>query len=96
MYFEELGLPIAIAMVVASVLFLSALGLALWRIVNGPTMFDRVVALELVSGICLGIIIMFAIHFDQQVLMEAAFAIALIGFLGTVAFARYLERGGGK
>lgn len=96
MYFDELGMPLAVATVIASLLFLAALGMALWRIAKGPTVFDRVVALELVGGICLTIIIMFAIHFDQQVLMESAFAIALISFLGTVAFARYLERGGGE
>ncbi|MGB0743282.1 MAG: monovalent cation/H+ antiporter complex subunit F [Opitutales bacterium] len=48
----------------------------------------------MIGGICLCAIIFFAIHFDQQVLLDAAFAIALVSFIGTVAFARYL--GGGK
>ena len=96
MFFEDLGWPMAVAMVIASLLFLASLAMGLWWVARGDSVFDRIVALELVSGICLCIIVMFAIHFDKQVLLEVAFFIALIGFLGTVAFARYLERGGGE
>ncbi|MDQ8194589.1 monovalent cation/H+ antiporter complex subunit F [Coraliomargarita sp. SDUM461004] len=94
MYFEELGMPLALASLVASILLVAALALALLRIVKGPTPFDRVVALDLIGGICLCIIVMFAIHFDQQVLLDAAFVIAIVSFIGTVAFARYLGKGG--
>lgn len=94
MYFDELGLPLALGTLVGSLFLLGALGLALYRVVIGPSDFDRVVSLDLIGGICLCAIIFFAIHFDQQVLLDAAFAIALVSFLGTVAFARYLGRGG--
>lgn len=94
MYFNELSLPLAIGSLVGSFLILVAFFLALLRVMRGPTPFDRVVALDLIGGICLCAIIFFAIHFDQQVLLDAAFAIALVSFIGTVAFARYL--GGGK
>lgn len=94
MYFEELGLPLALASLTASILLVAALALALLRIIKGPTAFDRVVALDLIGGICLCIIVMFAINFDQQVLLDAAFVIALVSFIGTVAFARYLGKGG--
>lgn len=94
MYFEELGTPLAVATLAGSLLLLAALGLALVRIFRGPTAFDRVVALDLIGGICLCAIVFFAIHFDQPVLLDAAFAIALVSFLATVAFARYL--GGGE
>ena len=94
MYFDELGLPLAIGTLIGSLLLLSALTLALVRVFRGPTPFERVLALDLIGGTCLCAIIFFAIHFDKQVLLDAAFAIALVSFLGTVAFARYL--GGGK
>ena len=93
MYFEELGMPLAVATLIGSLFLLAALGLALVRIFRGPTAFDRVVALDLIGGICLCVIVFFAIHFDQPVLLDAAFAIALVSFLATVAFARYLGRG---
>jgi multicomponent Na+:H+ antiporter subunit F len=93
-YFEELGTPLAIATLIGSLFLLAALSLALVRIVRGPTAFDRIVALDLTGGICLCVIVFFAIHFDQPVLLDAAFAIALVSFLATVAFARYLGGGG--
>jgi multicomponent Na+:H+ antiporter subunit F len=93
-FFDELGLPLAIGTLIGSMLLLAALALALMRVVRGPTPFDRVLALDLIGGTCLCVIIFFAIHFDQQVLLDSAFAIALVSFLGTVAFARYL--GGGE
>lgn len=94
MYFEEFGAPIATATAIASLFLIAALGLALFRIYKGPTSFDRIVALDLIGGICLCVITMFAIYFDQKVLLDAAFIIALVSFIGTVAFARYLGRGG--
>ena len=93
MFFEELGLLLAMAVMAGSVLLLAALAFAFMRILKGPTAFDRVVALDLIGGLCLCLIVMFAIHFEQQVLLDAAAAIALVSFLGTVAFARYLGRG---
>lgn len=92
MLFNELETPLAIASVLSSVLLLAAFGLALRRIVKGPTSFDRVVALDLIGGICLCLIVMFAIFFQQGVLLDSAFGIALVSFLGTVALARYLGR----
>ncbi len=89
-------MPVALATLIGSVLLVAALAMALIRIVRGPTSFDRVVALDLIGGICLCVIVMFAIHFDQQVLLDAAFVIALVSFIGTVAFARYLGKGGGE
>lgn len=94
MSFNELELPLAFGTLIGSLFLLAALGLALYRVLKGPSPFDRVVSLDLVGGICLCVIVFFAIHFDQEVLLDAAFAIALVSFLGTVAFARYLGRGG--
>ena len=95
MLFSDLDLPMTIAVCIASFFFIAALGLALRRAVVGPTPFDRVVALDLIGGICLCIIVLFSIVFDQGVLLDSAFAISLVSFLGTVAFARYLALGEG-
>lgn len=77
----------------SSLLLVAAIGLALFRVVRGPSPFDRVLALDLIGGICLCMIVLFAIFFDQAVLLDAAIAIALVSFIGTVAFARYLGKG---
>jgi len=92
--FNELELPLAIGTLVGSLLILVALALALLRVIRGPTPYDRVVALDLMGGICICAIIFFAVYFDQQVLLDAAVAIALVSFIGTIAFARYLGKGG--
>lgn len=75
-------------------MLIASFGLALRRIVRGPSAFDRVVALDLIGGLCLCIIVLLAIYFEQPVLLDSAFAIAVVSFIATVAFARYLGKGG--
>lgn len=69
-----------------------ALFLAFVRLVRGPTLPDRVVALDLIGVLSVGMIAAYAVATDQPVLLDPATVLALVGFLSTVAFARYLER----
>jgi multicomponent Na+:H+ antiporter subunit F len=69
-----------------------ALALAFWRLVRGPSLPDRVVALDLVAAIIVGFIAVYAVNTGQAVFLDAAIVMALIIFLGTVAFAQYIER----
>ena len=62
------------------------------RLARGPSLPDRVVALDLTAVIAVGIIAAYAIDVEQRVFLDVALVVALIGFLGTVAFARYVER----
>ncbi len=71
-----------------------ALFLAFARLVRGPTLPDRVVALDLRGVLAVGMLAAYAVATDQPALMDPAAVLALVGFLGTVAFARYLERRG--
>ena len=64
------------------------------RLVRGPSLPDRVVAFNLLTTIALAIITVYAIVKDQQVFLDVAILVALITFLGTIAFARYLEKKG--
>jgi multicomponent Na+:H+ antiporter subunit F len=68
--------------------------LAFYRLARGPSLPDRVVALDLIAAIVVGIIGAYSIVMDQPVFLDAAIVLALIVFLGTVAFARYTERRG--
>ncbi len=72
----------------------AALFLAFVRLARGPSLPDRVVALDLMSVITVGLIAAYAIDVDQRVFLDAALVVALIAFLGTVAFAQYVERRG--
>jgi multicomponent Na+:H+ antiporter subunit F len=62
------------------------------RIVRGPSLMDRVVALELTASLVAGIVAVFAIGTDEPALIDVAIALALVAFLSAVAFARYAER----
>jgi len=62
------------------------------RMVKGPSLADRVVALELVNLLAIGIITVFALVVEQTEFFDIAVVIALVSFMATVGFARYLER----
>lgn len=87
----DIGLVGATAGLALAILHLALL-LAFVRIVRGPSLPDRVVALELSGTLVVGIIAAYGILAAQPVLLDVAIALALVSFLGTVAFARYLER----
>ena len=84
----------ALAPKVALALVGLALFLAFIRLVRGPTLPDRVVALDLMGVLAVGMLAASAVAADQAVLLDPAAVLALVGFLGTVAFARYLVKRG--
>lgn len=73
-----------------------ALGLSLLRLIRGPTLPDRVVALELVATIFVGLVAVHSISSRQPVFLDVAIVLALVGFLGAVAFARFISQGTGR
>ncbi len=68
-----------------------ALVAAFVRVVIGPSLADRVLALDLIGLVSVSVIAVYAIAADQALFLDAAIALALIAFLGTVAFARFIE-----
>ena len=71
-----------------------AMFLSFIRLVWGPSLPDRVVALDLITVQIAAMLAVDTIATGQPVFLDAAIVLALISFLGTVAFARYLERRG--
>lgn len=71
-----------------------ALCLAFVRLFLGPSLPDRVVALELFSSIIVGIIGVVSIATDVPSLLDVAIVMALMAFMAAIGFARFLERGG--
>ena len=70
-----------------------ALILAFIRLVKGPTLPDRIVAMDLFGVLVVGLIVVLAGWTGVRATLDAAIVIALVGFLGTVAYATYVERG---
>jgi multicomponent Na+:H+ antiporter subunit F len=66
--------------------------LAFVRLLRGPTVPDRVVALDLIGVLIVCIIVAVAAATGQQTYLDVAIVIALVSFVGTVAYARYIER----
>jgi multicomponent Na+:H+ antiporter subunit F len=69
-----------------------AIILAFIRLLRGPSLPDRVAALDLIAALGIGMIGVSAIATDQPVLLDVAVVLALTSFLGTVAFAYYMEK----
>lgn len=79
---------------IALVVLSAAMFLAVVRLIRGPSLPDRVVALDLVVTISVGILAAYAVVVGEVAILDAGIVAALIAFLGTVAFASYLEKGG--
>ena len=76
--------------IVLGLLALAAL-LGFVRLLRGPSLPDRVVAFDLLATLAVGISAVYSMAHDQPVFLDVAVVIALISFVGTVAFARYIE-----
>lgn len=86
MSFFEIAINISIIMMSASLL------IVLIRMIIGPSLEDRIIGLDLIITIGIGIIAVYSILSEQKIFLDIAVIVALIGFLGTTAFAYYMER----
>jgi len=83
----EFGTQFALVTLGAAVL------IAVVRLVKGPTLPDRVVAMDLIGVLVVGFIVVLAASTGVRATLDAALVIALIAFVATVAYATYVERG---
>jgi multicomponent Na+:H+ antiporter subunit F len=60
------------------------------RIILGPTLADRILGLDTLTTLGIGLIAVFAVRSGFHLYVDIAVALALLGFISTVAFARYL------
>ena len=64
--------------------------LVLIRLLRGPSLPDRVVALDLLTTVTIAMAAVYAAATDQQSLIDVATVLAIVSFLGTIAFAYYI------
>ncbi len=67
--------------------------LSISRALKGPTVSDRIIAINLITTLVVAIIVLLAFYFDQPSFIDVAILYAMIGFLTTVAVVKYLEKG---
>jgi len=81
----------------AVLLAMALLGVALllnaWRLFRGPDASDRILALDTLYINAAAVIVLYGIHIGRADFFEAALLIALLGFVSTMALAKYLLRG---
>ena len=82
-----IALYVTIAMVVLAAI------LNVYRLIKGPDAPDRVLALDTLYINAIALIVLLGITLSTRLYLEAALLIAVMGFVGTVAMAKYLKRG---
>ena len=85
-------ISLSVALNIAMVLTLTGLVAASVRLILGPSRADRVVALDLITILLVAIAAQLSLLYEEAAYLDLGLAIALIGFLATVAFARYIEK----
>lgn len=70
----------------------AGLVLGMLRLVKGPSLADRVVALDLIGYLTIGFMVVHAVVTERPAFLDVAVVLSLFVFLGTVIFGRYIER----
>jgi multicomponent K+:H+ antiporter subunit F len=70
-----------------------ALALNLWRLLRGPSIGDRVVAMDTMVINTIAVIVLIGIATASDTYFEAALLLAMVGFVGTVAYCKFILRG---
>ncbi len=78
---------------IAGTMLLMAMACNLWRLLVGPDVTDRVLALDTLYINAVALLVLTGIVSGRQLFYEAAILIALLGFAGTVSLAKFLLRG---
>lgn len=86
-------LLLALSITLAQVMLGLALACAAYRMIRGPRAQDRVLGLDTFYTNSMLLLLTFGIQTGRTLYFEAAFIIALLGFVGTVGFAKFLMRG---
>ncbi len=84
-----LAVVIPIALTMQGLAFL----LTLSRLLRGPSLPDRIIALDTLSVNAIALLVLYGMVIDSTLFFEIALLIAVTGFIGTVALTKYLQRG---
>ena len=78
-----------------NVVFFSLVGLgllfSLYRLIKGPTHFDRVVSLDVINVSIIGVLVVIALILKNELFIDVAIVYSILGFLETIVFAKFLE-----
>nr|WP_204589575.1 Na(+)/H(+) antiporter subunit F1 [Chryseomicrobium aureum] len=78
---------------ISLILFTCAIFIALYRIIVGPSMPDRVVALDMIGVNLVSLVAVFSIVLHTHAYLEVILIVGILAFISTVGLARFVERG---
>lgn len=84
---------IQIMLTTALVLFSLTIAIAVFRIIRGPSMPDRVLALDVIGVNLIASIAVISIILNTKAFLEAILILGILSFIGTIAFSKSIERG---
>jgi len=82
-----------IAIIIAFVALAAGQILSMVRLAMGPTVGDRILALDTMVINAIGLVVVLGIHQGMQIYFEISLLVAMLGFVSTVALARFILRG---
>ncbi|MFW5830970.1 MAG: monovalent cation/H+ antiporter complex subunit F [Prolixibacteraceae bacterium] len=80
-----------IILLIAFSLLLAALVLAFARLLKGPSINDRIAAMDLIASVVMGFVLVYSIMINKSIYFDIPVIISLISFIGTVAISTYLK-----
>lgn len=84
---------LTVAIAITLLLYTVAMGIALLRVLRGPRAQDRVLALDFLYVAAMLVMLVLGVRYDSSMYFEAALLMALFGFIGSAALAKFLLRG---
>jgi len=81
---------LSIVLVIALVLYMVMMIIAVWRVWRGENVIDRLIGVELVSTLFLAILVLVSLIYRDSIYIDVALALGALGFIGTIALAKYV------
>ncbi len=78
---------------ITGILISIAIGLSLYRVIKGPGVFNRTAAVNIIGTKTIALLVVMGYYFERPYFFDIALLYAMINFVGTLVFAKYLERG---
>ncbi len=80
-----------LSLLISFMLLLIAIIISLYRLITAPTIYDRIVSLDLIASIVMGFILLYSILVNKSMYFDIVIVISLISFIGTVSISTYLK-----
>ena len=84
---------ISVILKISLALFMFAIALSLYRVIKGPSMPDRAIALDTVGVNLVSSIAIVSVFLSTKAFLDAILILGILSFIGTISFSKYIERG---